>query len=152
MRRQCSQAFQDWRGGKVAYLFSGVAPNRKSHPLVCVWGAALFVHGNFEDCVPLEDLLERTGLNRRPVPNRDVDIDLNDSKELLPEAVTWAGIWVRERCEVFNRETEPKLGEALQELEKLKKRQLRHLENVFLESPPSRSNQGCSVRKEEARY
>ena len=131
--------------GQVAYVFSGVAPNRKSHPLVCVWGAAVFVDGEFEDCVPLEELLARTGLDRRPVPNRDMNIDLDALTQLLPEAVTWARIWVREKCDEFERETEPKLDNALDELEELKKRQFEHLEHVLLESAQA-------VQIKEARF
>ena len=120
--------------GEVVYAFSGVAPNRKSHPLVCVWGAAVFVNRQFEDCVPLEDILERTGLDRRQIPNRGLDVDLGSLRQLLPEAVGWAKIWVRERCDDFERETDPKLDATLVELEALKNRQLDHLTEVMLES------------------
>ena len=57
--------------GDVAFAFSGLVPNRKSHPTVCVWGAVVFRGGKFEECLQLEDLLEQTGLNRRPTPNRN---------------------------------------------------------------------------------
>ena len=72
---------------EVVFAFSGVVPNRKSHPLVCVWGAAVFRGGNFEDCTTLETLLLRTGLDRNHVPNTGAEADIRMLRKLLPEAV-----------------------------------------------------------------
>ena len=119
---------------EVAFAFSGVAPNRKSHPLVCVWGAAIFRGGSFRECVPFADVIARTGLDRRPVPNRVVDVDLRRIRGLLRRAVGEAKLWVRDRCEDFERETDPKLEAALADLDALKERQLLHLEERMLES------------------
>ncbi len=119
---------------EVVFAFSGVVPNRKSHPLVCVWGAAVFRGGNFEDCTTLETLLLRTGLDRHHVPNTGAGADIRMLRKLLPEAVEWAAIWVRDKRDAFDRECESKLEATLADLDSLKQRQMQHAERTIAQS------------------
>lgn len=114
--------------GQVVFGFFGVVPNRKSHPLVCEWGAVSFRDGVFDACMPLKEALQPTGLDRKAVPNRNVSVDMSKLRRLLPEAVGQAGTWVHERVKAFDAETNPKLDRTLRELERLKVRQLEHAE------------------------
>ena len=113
--------------GETAYAFAGTALNRKSHPLVSVWGAALFRNGSFSQCVSLDSLLERTALRSGGVPNGGFEPDIRVLRNLLPEAVEWAEIWVQEKRDACNNENDRKLQAALERLEALKKRQLQHV-------------------------
>ena len=122
------------RVGQAVFAISGVAPNRKSHPLVCVWGAVIFLNGEFKECVPLEELLRRTGLDRDEVPNRLLTGNLTRLRKLLPEAVEWAKIWVQDKSDAFNRANDPKLDATLKDLESLKRRQLEYAERTVMES------------------
>lgn len=112
--------------GEVAFAFSGLVPNRKSHPTVCVWGAVLFRGGNFHECISLESLLERTALNQRQVPNRNLDQDLRQLRGLLGEAVRQARAWVARERASFDKINEPRRNAALQQLQALHERQLQH--------------------------
>ena len=118
------------RIGEVAFAFSGLVPNRKSHPTVCVWGAAVFRGGDFEECIPLETLLERTGLNRGSVPNRNRDGDLSILRGLLGSAVAQARAWVQRERANFEKVNEPRRKAAVQQLQALKERQIQHAQQA----------------------
>ena len=122
------------RDGEVAFAFSGVVPNRKSHPTVCVWGAVLFRGSTFHDCVSLESLLGSTGLNQRQVPNRNLDQDLRQLRGLLVEAVTQARAWVARERAGFENLNKPRRSAMLQELQALRQRQLQHAQREVAES------------------
>lgn len=112
--------------GEVAFAFSGLVPNRKSHPTVCVWGAVLFRGGKFHECISLESLLESTGLHQSQVPNRNLDQDLRQLRGLLGEAVRQARAWVARERASFDKINEPRRNAALQQLQALHERQLQH--------------------------
>ena len=122
------------RKDEVAFAFSGVVPNLRGHPLVCSWGAAMFSGSGFTECIALESLLARTGLDRQEIPNRGLKTDLRALTRMLPEAIGWAEIWVGERREAFDRENDPKLQGTYSDLEALKKRQMEHAERAVAES------------------
>lgn len=122
------------RKDEVAFAFSGVVPNLRGHPLVCTWGAAMFSGSGFTECITLESLLARTGLDRQEIPNRRLETDLRALTRMLPEAIGWAEIWVGERREAFDRENDPKLQGTYSDLEALKKRQMEHAERAAAES------------------
>ena len=52
------------------FVFSGLAPNQKSHPLVYEWVAISFVDEVPSEPMPFESFIERTGLGRRSIANR----------------------------------------------------------------------------------
>ncbi len=120
--------------GEVAFAFSGLVPNRKSHPTVCIWGAVLLRDGKFYECISLESLLERTTLNRSLVPNRNRDQDRRELRGLLGEAVRQARAWVLRERASFNKVNEPRRSAALQQLQALKERQLQHAQREVAES------------------
>ncbi len=120
--------------GEVAFAFSGLVPNRKSHPSVCVWGAVVFRGGAFEECIPLESLLERTGLDRGFVPKRNRDEDLRTLRGLLGKAVAQARAWVQQERANFEKVNEPKRRVAVQQLQALHDRQIQHALKEVAES------------------
>ena len=120
--------------GEVAFAFSGLVPNRKSHPAVCVWGAVVFRDGEFAECIPLASLLERTGLNQGLVPNRNRDEDLRPLRGLRGKAVAQARAWVQQERTNFEKANEPKRKAAVQQLQALQDRQIQHAQQEVAES------------------
>ena len=47
--------------GEAVFVFSGLVPNRKSHPLVHEWVAVSFRDGALSELIPFTNLVERTG-------------------------------------------------------------------------------------------
>ncbi len=133
--------------GEVAFGFAGTALNRKSHPLVSVWGAAVFREGRFVECAELEPLLERSGLRTGSVPNRGGGADVGALRGLLEEAVGWAEIWVQEKRDEFNRENDRKLQAALEELEGLRERQLKQVRERVAEQGQGEALKRHRIRK-----
>ncbi len=120
--------------GEVAFAFSGFVPNRKSHLTVCVWGAVVFRGGEVEECIPLESLLERTGLDRGLVPNRNRNENLPMLHRLLGKAVAHAMAWVQRERANFEKVNEPNRRAAVQHLQALKERQINHAQQRAAES------------------
>ena len=68
--------------GEAVFVFSGLVPNQKSHPLVYEWIAVSFRDGALSELIPFETLIERTGLGRRVTANlRQLEIDFSQSDQ-----------------------------------------------------------------------
>ena len=121
------------------YLFSGLIPNQKSHPLVNEWMAVRFVGEQFQQIVSFEELIEQTGLGQQPIPNPNrTEIPHHALlQSLLPKAVEQARQWMKEKRTVFENEINQKLNQQLEELERLKAGQLQQLELVLQSSRES---------------
>ena len=114
--------------GEVAFAFSGLVLNQKSQPMICAWRAVVFRCGMRPECISLSSLLERTGLNRRPVPARALPVDQRKLRRLRPRAVAVARDWMKQESVSFQRKNAPELKTALNQLKALMDRQLEHAE------------------------
>ena len=112
---------------EAVFVLSGLVPNRRSHPLLYEWVAVAYRVDEYQRVLPLETLLDRTGLGRGPVPNRGLDPDLDALRRLLPDAVDRAREHVGTRRNDFENHINDKLNRELADLEALKERQLRRL-------------------------
>ena len=139
----------DLAADESVFTFSGMVPNSKSHPLVCVWCAVAFRDGQFVECGPLEELLERTGLARGLVPNRGLKPDLPALRRLRAQAVAHAKIWIRERADEFEEVNNRRLDRTLAELEALKQRQLAHAHSRIEQSRVSEVLKQGQLRKKQ---
>ena len=54
---------------EVVFVFSGLVPNLKSHPLVYEWIAVSFRGSEFSESIPFKALIGRTGVRHGAVPN-----------------------------------------------------------------------------------
>lgn len=115
-------------GDETVFVLSGLVPNRKSHPLVYEWVGVVFRGEVFEALLPFADLVQRTGLGRDPMPNRELPHDHARLQRLLPKAVARAHEHVVNRRNEFEREIDHKLNAALDSLDKLKARQVQQME------------------------
>ena len=113
---------------ETAFVLSGLVPNRRSHPLLYEWLAVTYRGARHETVVPLEALLDRTGLGRGGIANRGLQADVDALRRLLPDAVAKAREWVAARRRDFEERVNEKLNRELEALEKLKARRLRQLE------------------------
>ena len=113
---------------ETAFVLSGLVPNRRSHPLLYEWLAVTYRGARHETVVPLEALLDRTGLGRGGIANRGLQADVDALRRLLPDAVAKARAWVAARRRDFEERVNEKLNRELEALEKLKARRLRQLE------------------------
>ena len=134
---------------EAIFVFSGLVPNQKSHPLVYQWIAVSFRNGAPSDLIPFEALIERTHLGRRAIANRQQSVDLSALSRLLPTAVRRARAHFIERRNAFEEIINAKLDEEIQILDEFKARQLRQLELDLDQSP--RAEQFKRRRDEQAR-
>ncbi len=120
--------------GEVIFVFCGVVLNRKSHPRVCLWGGVVFRGKEYKGRMPIDEVLQKTGMDRQDVPNRDLTIDLKPLQSMLPEAIDQARLWTRDERDSFDEEFKPRHDAELKDLEELKARQLSHFERRQAES------------------
>ena len=78
--------------------------------------------------IPFESLLERTGLGRRTIANREQSVEVGMLSKLLPIAVRRARTYFVERRNAFEEVINAKLDEEVRALDEFKARQLRQLE------------------------
>ena len=134
---------------EVAFVFSGLVPNQKSHPLVHEWIAVSFRDEGKVELVPFEALVERTGLGHRAIPNRQQPADVDALSRLLPNAVRRAREHFIERRNVFEKSIDAKLEDEVRALDAFRARRLRQLEFDFSQS--ERGEQVGRHRAEQAR-
>ncbi len=111
---------------EVVFGFQGLIPNLKGHPAVLERGAVVFEGGTYVDCVTLESVIKRTGLDSGEVPNRSQEASQGDLRRLVKPAVEAAQLWVRDRRDEYTARIRPDLDRATEELEALRQRQLQH--------------------------
>jgi len=91
-----------------------------------------FQHGTFKEILPFDYLLEATQLGQRPIPNRgEVEVDQKELQNLqrqLNDAVSHAEKWMQVKRDAFESVINLKLTHQLEELDRLKGRQLEQLE------------------------
>ena len=71
---------------EAAFVFNGVVPNLKGHPLVDEWPVILFKDGVFQGVEPASAFLARTGVGAGALPNVG-DAETDDLVALIEEAV-----------------------------------------------------------------
>ena len=113
---------------EAVFVFSGLVPNRKSHPLVHEWIAVSFRGTEFSGLIPFETLIERTGVGHRAIPNLQQPSDVAALSRLLPGAVGRARAHFRERRNAFEEVINAKLDEEVRALDEFVARQRRQLE------------------------
>ncbi len=113
---------------ETVFVLSGLVPNRRSHPLLYEWIAVVYREARYDTLVPLQELLDRTGLGREDIANRGRQADIDTLAHLLPDAVAKARGWAVARRREFEERINEKLNRELNALEELKTRQLRQLE------------------------
>ena len=135
---------------EAIFVFSGLVPNRKSHPLVYEWIALSYHDGAFSELIPFEALTERTGVGRRAIANLQQSKDVAALSTLLPSAVSRAREHFIERRNAFEKFIDAKLENEIRALDEFRARQLQQLELNFAES--DRAEHFKHSRYKQARY
>ena len=112
---------------ELAFVFSGLVPNWKSHPLVFEWIAVSFHDEGNVKLIPFEALVERTGLGHRAIPNRQMPVVEPKLSGLLPRAVSLAREHFIQRRGAFEDIINAKLEDEVRALDEFKARRLSQL-------------------------
>ena len=113
---------------ETAFVFAGLVPNRRGHPLLHEWIAVCHEPSGLAAPQPFETLRRRIGLGDRHMPNRQESVDVAALKRLLPEAVQAANACFAKRRNEFEDAINDKLNGAVAALDGLKSRRLRQLD------------------------
>ena len=116
---------------ETAFVFAGLVPNRRGHPLLHEWIAVRHEPNGFAPSQPFETLCRCIGLGTRLMTNRQETVDVAALEGLLPEAVQRANAWFVEQRNAFEDDINAKLNQAVDGLDALKNRRLRQLDLRF---------------------
>ena len=112
---------------ETAFVFAGLVPNRRGHPLLHKWIAVCREPSGFA-AQPFETLQRRIGLGDRPLPNRQESVELPPWSVCCPRPCRPANAWFAKRRNEFEDAINDKLNGAVAALDGLKSRRLRQLD------------------------
>jgi len=119
---------------EAVFVFSGLVPNLKSHPLVYEWIGVSFRGSEFSESIPFKALIGRTGVRHGAIPNLGQATDTAALSRLLPGAVSRPRAHFIERRAAFEAVVDAKLEVEVRALDEYRDRHLRQLELDFSES------------------
>jgi len=110
------------------FLVSALIPNRKANPVIWSWYAVHCKGKEVKTIEPLEQTLKRFNLGGSPKPNTTKPVNLTQLNELRAAVVKIVNDTVLAERKKFDAETLPKLNEQLEELDKLRDKQVKQLD------------------------
>lgn len=110
------------------FLVSALIPNRRANPVIWSWYAVHCKNGSVENITPLRDFLERLDLGQKPRPNTAKEVDITSLNKLRRPVVEAVKTAVLEERNALESETKPLLQAQLDELNKLRGKQITQLE------------------------
>jgi hypothetical protein len=115
---------------EAAFVFNGVVPNLKGHPLVDEWPVVLFNDGVFQGVEPALAFLARTGVGAGALPNVG-DTETDDLAPLIEEAVHRAQDSVYEARKSFDSKMSGELLVLAEKREALLAKHQRRIADLF---------------------
>lgn len=110
------------------FLVSALIPNRKANPVIWAWYAVHCRNGHVVSISPLSELLERINLGQSPRPNTAKPIDINMLNQLRQPVVNAVKAEVLKERKAFETKNAPRLKDQLDNLAKLRGKQIGQLE------------------------
>ena len=137
--------------GETAFVFAGLVPNRRGHPLIHEWIAVYHGPDGFAFPEPFDELRRRLGLGHRDLPNRKAPVDIAALHDLLPGAVDAASAWFANRRNEFEEDINAQLNKAIAALDTLKANKRRQLESRLegsaMAEPLKRARHAAALRE-----
>ena len=127
---------------ETIFIISGLIPNLKGHPLIHRWYGVTFIGKTFDTTAPFESILKKTGLEKFPIANPEVSVDIESIRNLLPMAIKQVKLHISEERKTFENNINEKLNQKLNDLDRLKSEHHRQLELLYNnKKPDSRKDQ-----------
>lgn len=118
----------DIEDDQPVFLVSALIPNRRANPVIWPWYAVHCRNGRVENITPLRDFLEQLNLGQKPRPNTAKQVDITSLNKLRKPVVEAVKTAVLEERSALESETKPLLQAQLDELNKLRGKQITQLE------------------------
>ncbi|MEE4359124.1 MAG: DEAD/DEAH box helicase [Desulfococcaceae bacterium] len=137
--------------GETVFIISGLIPNLKGHPLIHQWYGVRFQGREFVETVSFSKILAETGLGKSGFPNREISIDMESVRSLLPAAIKQARLHISSQRKIFEEKINKKLNENLNALDSLREKHHRLLE-LFYESKKQQALKNQQKREIDRRF
>ena len=113
---------------EAVFVVAGQVANRQGQPLVSEWIAIPSWGSDAMDVEPFAEFAERIGLGRTPFANVGAEVDVEQLKAVLPEAVELARMWVGDEARSFGARMEAERDKELEALTGLQQRRREQIE------------------------
>ena len=132
--------------GETIFIVTGSIPNLKSTPLVDEWFGLSYVNGKFSQVYTMEELIQKTGLSNRNLPNARAATqeEIQTASNLLQDAVEQAKAYLGIRYEEYQQRMNPQIDEEINKLADLEEKHKDYQMSLF-ESERKRSEQERKV-------
>lgn len=124
----------DIEPNEAIFLVSALIPNRKASPVIWSWYAVHCRDSKVVSISPLHEFLQQFNLGQKPRPNTAKPVDINMLNQLRKSVVHAVKSKVLAERDSFEATTAPQLKEQLNELEKLRGKQVDQLESALSHS------------------
>ena len=121
--------------GEAVFVLAGQVANQKGQPLVSEWIAIPSRGSDAMDVVPFVQFAERLGLGRTPLANVGAEVDVEQLKAVLPQAVELACMWVGDEARKFGTRMEAERDKELEALAALQDRRREQIKARRRRSP-----------------
>lgn len=117
--------------GESIFVLSGLIPNRKGHPLIQHWFGVHIQGEAYKGILDLTEILARTGLGSKQLPNTGQSPDTASLSKLLPVVINKAKAAMSERRKAFQDRITPQLSDQLKRLTELRGRHRHQIQLHF---------------------
>ena len=133
--------------GETIFIVTGSIPNLKSTPLVDEWFGLSYVNGKFSQVYTMEELIQKTGLANRNLPNARAATqeEIQTASNLLQDAVEQAKAYLGIRYEEYQQRMNPQIDEEITKLAKLEDKHKGVIQLSLFESERKRSEKERQV-------
>ncbi|MDE2927977.1 MAG: helicase-related protein [Acidobacteriota bacterium] len=117
--------------GEAVFVLAGHVANRKGQPLVSDWIAVPFRGIEATDVEPFAEYAKNIGLGHTLFANVGADVDVEQLKTVLPEAVELAQMWVGDEARQFGMRMEAERDKKLKALAALETRRREQIKSKW---------------------
>lgn len=126
---------ENMRKGECIFIVTGSIPNLKSTPLVDEWFGVLYRNGQFEHILPMEEIVQKTGISSMKIPNTNCigETEITFAAGLLGDVVMQAKIFLDTKYEQYQQEMTPLLDEEVDKLVELQEKHHEYYQMTLFE-------------------
>lgn len=110
--------------GEIIYIVAGSIPNMKSTPLVDEWFGLLYRNGKFVKALPMNEVVQTTGLSGANIPNTNCigEAEISAASSLLEDVVAEAKAYLGGYFKKYQETMNPLLDEEVDKLIELQRK------------------------------
>lgn len=118
---------------ETIFIVAGMIPNRKATPVVSDWLVLRYVDGKYANRLTMQELIEKTGLGKKELPNRNILSDNNciTARQMVNDVIDQAESIFKDDHEKYKARTETLINKEMTKLSELETRQVNAINKQY---------------------